>query len=384
MHLTEYVISVANKSFSRLPFNEVDALVFAQLSYYDYSVFEDGISFKEIKSHKNIFKATDLKNLRGDKIDEKMFNLVIGSKRYEDTIIKWHTLTMQKKPATQFSATTFINNDLGVIAFRGTDGTVIGWHEDLDMTYQFPIPSQVLAQRYINDVLPKMDVKDIKVVGHSKGGNIAVYAAVMTKSRYQKYISDAYNFDGPGFVQAFYDLDNYYAIKDRIHKFVPVQSSIGRMMLTMGDFKVIKSDESYVMQHWAHNWKIVGNHFEYAKETDFFSESVEESSMNVLESLSPEERRDAVSTMFEILDKTNCEYMDDITLKFDKVMICIKEYAGLKEKNANVKRFITELFKPMIKAYYEKGKETAQVKFNIKKDEIVEKVKSIFKRDDLD
>ena len=381
MHLTEYVISVANKTFSKLPFNEVDALVFAQLSYYDYSVFEDGISFKEIKSHKNIFKATDLRNLRGENTDEKMFNLVVSSKRYEETRVKWHALTMEKKLATQFSATTFINKDLGIIAFRGTDGTVIGWHEDMNMTYQFPIPSQVLAQRYINDVLSKIDVKDVKVVGHSKGGNIATFAAVMAKPKYQKLISDVYNFDGPGFVEAFYDLDSYKRIKDRLHKFIPVQSSVGRMMLTLNDFKVINSDESYVMQHWAHNWRIDGTHFEYAEGTDFFSESVEESTSNVIDALSVEERRDAVNTMFDILDKTGCEYMDDITLKLDKIRFCLKEYLGLKEKNANVKRFVTELFKPMIKAYYEKGKETAQVKFVAKKDEIVDKVKNIFKKD---
>ena len=87
MHLVDYVLSVSTKTFSQLPFNEVDALVFAQISYYDYSVFEDGISFEEIRGHKNLFKATDLKNLIG-KEDEKLFNVVIGSRDTKKQLLK--------------------------------------------------------------------------------------------------------------------------------------------------------------------------------------------------------------------------------------------------------------------------------------------------------
>ena len=251
MHLSEYVLSVSSKTFSALPFNEVDALVFAQISYYDYSVFEDGISFEEIKSHKNIIKATNLKNLIG-KEDEKLFNLVIGSKRYGKTIVKWHVANTDGTIPTQFSATTFINKHLAVVAFRGTDGTVVGWHEDMNMTYQFPIAGQVNAQKYLNKVLPNLTSYDVKVVGHSKGGNLAVYATVMALKKYQGLITGSYNFDGPGFTKAFYDLDAYINVREIVHKFIPVQSSIGRMMLDYKENKIVKSDKTYAMQHWAH------------------------------------------------------------------------------------------------------------------------------------
>ena len=381
MHLIDYVLSVSTKPFSKLPFNEVDAAVFAQISYYDYSVFEDGISFADIRGHKNIFKAIDLKNLIGND-DEKLFNLVIGSKRYQDTIVKWHVHELDHDKPTQFSATTFINKKLAVVAFRGTDGTVIGWHEDLNMTYQFPIQGQVLAQKYLNDVLPKITSYEVKVVGHSKGGNLAIYAAVMSKAKYQKYITAAYNFDGPGFVEAFYDLDAYDAIKDRIYKYIPEQSSVGRMMLTKHDYQVVQSDKTYAMQHWLHSWLVEDTHFAYAETTDFFSESIELSTTNVLENMTKDERRDAVTEMFKILDQTGCTYMDDIIKNMEGILFCLKGYVGLKEKGANVKKLVVELLKPIIKVYYEREKGIATNKISETKDLVVEKLKNLFKKDE--
>ncbi|MBE5762732.1 MAG: DUF2974 domain-containing protein [Clostridiales bacterium] len=381
MHLVDYVLSVSTKTFSQLPFNEVDALVFAQISYYDYSVFEDGISFEEIRGHKNLFKATDLKNLIG-KEDEKLFNVVIGSRRYEKTIVKNHKHILDQSIPTQFCATTFINKKKAIIAYRGTDGTVIGWNEDMNMTYQFPIEGQVLAQKYINKVLPELKSYDVKVVGHSKGGNLAIYASVMANKKYQDLISGVYNFDGPGFVEAFYALDAFSAIKDRIHKFVPVQSTVGKMMLNQGNYKVVKSDKARAMQHWAHSWLIDGTHFDYADETDFFSASAEAATDNVLVSMTKEERRDAVTEMFNILYSTECHYMDDIIKNMDGILYCLKEYIGLKERGANVKKLFLELVKPMVQSYYQKEKDIATAKFSEKKDELVEKVKNFFKKDE--
>ena len=381
MHLVDYVLYVSTKTFSQIPFNEVDALVFAQIAYYDYSVFEDGISFEEIRGHKNLFKAVDLKNLIGDE-DEKLFNVVIGSRRYEKTIVKYHKHILDKSIPTQFCATTFINKKKAIIAYRGTDGTVIGWNEDMNMTYQFPIEGQVLAQKYINKVLPELTSYDVKVVGHSKGGNLAVYASVMASKKYQDLISGVYNFDGPGFVEAFYALDAFSAIKDRIHKFVPVQSTVGKMMLNQGNYKVVKSDKALAMQHWAHSWLIDGTHFDYADETDFFSASAQAATDNVLVSMTKEERRDAVTEMFNILYSTECHYMDDIIKNIDGILYCLKEYIGLKERGANVKKLFMELVKPMVQSYYQKEKDIATAKISEKKDALLEKVKNFFKKDE--
>ncbi len=379
MHLIEYVAQNSKYSFSQKPFNEVDALVFAQISYYDYSLFEDGISFEQITNHKNVIKATSLFNLIGDN-DEKLFNLVIGSKRYKNTIVKFHEHITDKEKVTQFSATTFIlSKKKAVIAYRGTDGTVIGWNEDMNMTYMFPIPGQVLAQRYINKVLEKINIDDIIVVGHSKGGNLAIYASVMVKKKLQKKITATYNFDGPGFIEAFYSLDAYNAIAPRLHKYIPEQSSVGRMMKENQKCVVIKSDASYAMQHWTHNWLIDGNHLAKSEGTDFFSESVEISTRAVLENMTIEERKDAVDTMFEILYSTGKKYMDEITKDKNNMLYCVKEYFALKDDRENVKKLMFELLKPMLKMYSMKGKDNIETFFENLKNDIKEKIEEALK-----
>ena len=127
---------------------------------------------------------------------------------------------------------------------------------------------------------------------------------------------------------------------------------------------------------------IEGTHFDYAKDTDFFSETVELSTTNVLENMTKEERRDAVTVMFDILDKTGCKYMDDIIKNMDGILFCLKEYVALKEKGANVKKLVLELMKPFVKEYYEREKGIATQKINETKDIVVDKLRTFFKKDD--
>ena len=378
MHLVEYAAHYANRSFRDFPFNEVDALLFAQISYYNFRVFEDGISFGEIEKHPNVLKATALRNLIGNE-DEKLFNIIIGSRRYRDVIVKWHVKETDYDKVQQFSATTFIlPGKIAVIAFRGTDGTVVGWHEDMNMTYMFPIPGQSRAQMYINDVLSKLHHHDrVILTGHSKGGNLAIYAAVMADEKEQGKIKAAYNFDGPGFNDAFYGLDAYKNMSNKLHKFIPEQSSVGRMLMDEGGYKVIKSDSKYLMQHWAHNWQIEGHRFVYIDTPDFFSESIGYSTDSGLLNMTKDERKEAVTLMFDILNKTECVYMDDVVANKDNIMLLVKEYSALKDRRGNINKLVAELLKPLFRVYADKEYLAAKEIIKEKTDLLVDKVKQI-------
>ncbi len=84
----------------------------------------------------------------------------------------------------------------------GTDDTIVGWKEDFNMSYQHPIPAQIQAVSYIDEVAAQTK-KKIRIGGHSKGGNLAVYGAARCKSKFKKRIINIYNNDGPGFDEAF-------------------------------------------------------------------------------------------------------------------------------------------------------------------------------------
>ena len=203
----------------------------------------------------------------------------------------------------------------------------------------------------------------------------------MAKEKEREKIKAVYNFDGPGFTQAFYDLDAYKSMENKLYKFIPPQSAVGKMMKITNDYKVVKSDAKYMMQHWAHTWLIDGTHFDYEESTDFFSETMETSTDAVLQNMTKDERREAVTLMFEILKKTGCEYMEQIPKNKDNILLCLKEYALLKDKKGNINKLAIELLKPIIRNYADKEYTAAKDIIIEKKNLVVDKVKNYLRRD---
>lgn len=100
----------------------------------------------------------------------------------------------------QFSAITVILPDNTIyVSYRGTDNTLIGWKEDFNMSFKSHIASQISAKEYLENIAKKYPNKKIRIGGHSKGGNLAVYASIFADSEVKKRIINVYNNDGPGF-----------------------------------------------------------------------------------------------------------------------------------------------------------------------------------------
>ena len=104
---------------------------------------------------------------------------------------------------TQFAAATFQLPDghkrrkptykgTLVISFRGTDDSLIGWKEDFNMAFQYPVPAQRSASAYL-DMVARLWEGPIILVGHSKGGNLAIYAAMNADPKVRKRIQHVYS-----------------------------------------------------------------------------------------------------------------------------------------------------------------------------------------------
>ncbi|MEG0504309.1 MAG: Mbeg1-like protein, partial [Raoultibacter sp.] len=165
---------------------------------------------------------------------------------------------------TQFAAMTFIQKrDFAYVGFRGTDSSLTGWKEDFNMAFSWPIPSQEQAEHYLNAVAMHLP-KALMVGGHSKGGNLAVFAAVKAQPRVQDRIVHVYNHDGPGFKPAAFTPDDFTTVRDRITKTVPVDSIVGMLMESRGDYHVVESTAKGIMQHDPFSWQVDGTDFVYA------------------------------------------------------------------------------------------------------------------------
>ena len=122
------------------------------------------------------------------------------------------------------------------MAFRGTDGTLVGWKEDFNMSFADAVPAQLHAVEYLNRAAALPGV--LRLCGHSKGGNLAVYAAAFCEPDVQERIAAVRSFDGPGFQQAVTEREAFHRVIDRVRTYVPRASVIGLLLEHEEDYTV--------------------------------------------------------------------------------------------------------------------------------------------------
>ena len=287
------------------PLNEVDALIFSELSYIQFenivpTVGEKGnITLEEAakkyvpkEGKESIFYARY----------EKLLSAMAECPRYADLLLSNYVSIMDEEERQQFSAIHIqINPFLTFIAFRGTDETLVGWREDFDMSYKMPVPAQISAVDYVNQTTKGLFQK-YYIGGHSKGGNLAIYSAVFCETGIQNNIKAVYSFDGPGFHKRITDNEAYVKIKERIHSFVPEASVVGMLMEHEEEYKVVKSYEFTFLQHEGLSWCVDGTKFETAESLDEFSNNISVTLKSWLAKAEYEDRKVMVNALFDILE----------------------------------------------------------------------------------
>ena len=289
MYLNGYIREFGKYSFEEHPFNDVDALVFAELSYLNLDlVLNKEIDGSILLKNIDLSNIDDLVKQQSDtKKNKVMLPLMMKSKRYKDIIIKDVAFKNDNHDVCQFYAMTIFFENKMYISFRGTDLTLRGWKEDLDMAYNKLVPGHVEALRYINKIINKYD-NHYYVGGHSKGGNLAVYAAYFKKIEEDNRLIKVYSFDGPGFFDENLteEIINSELAK-KIIKYVPRESVVGIVLKHTKIAKIVDAQSVGVFQHDPFNWKINDKgHFVILPRRSVISLISEKSLNNWLDSLS--------------------------------------------------------------------------------------------------
>ncbi|MCR4788790.1 MAG: DUF2974 domain-containing protein [Lachnospiraceae bacterium] len=272
-NIISYITEFGDRSLEEMPFNEVDSLVLCQLAYLDFSEYVGGIEERNTP-----VPVTDIGNdgdwekilkgywYRSD--NKKLFLGFISSERFKDTRLNYYVNITSEDEDLQFSAVTFILPDKSVyIAYRGTDATLVGWKEDLKLAYSEPVRAQELSVDYL-DRVSSYFTGQFRIGGHSKGGNLAVYAAMFGRSDCRKRITDIYDHDGPGFRPEIVKEGHYASIKNKIHKYIPRSSIVGILLETGSDYHVVECWSVGTFQHNTYRWKSKNGAFVYSKMTD--------------------------------------------------------------------------------------------------------------------
>ena len=237
-----------------------------------------------------------------------------------------------------------IDNRLTYIAFRGTDDTLVGWKEDFNMSFLSPVPSQKDAVRYIDTTVQRSEGKLI-IGGHSKGGNLAVYASVFARPSVKKRIITVYNNDGPGFDSDFVKHPDYLAILPKIKSIVPYGSVVGMLLNHDGDYEVVKSSQSGLMQHDSMSWQVIGPDFETEQELSPKSKRLNAALSAWIDGLTREQRAEFVDTLFSLVTASGAKNLSEIsTARFKNINAVLKSFRELdKSERAMILKIFASL-----------------------------------------
>ncbi len=323
MHVSiqDYLEWRGDLPFANVELNEVDALIFTWLIYFtmedlrEKGVSASGMSIRQVYEtyEKEFGPPKDIDPMSKPFPVENaglLFKLAAETDRFGNTLIEDFVEISGKLSGAQFAAGSFLTGDgRRVVVYRGTDTTVSGWKENCRMAYEENIPAQLLAVAYLEK--QPMD-RPLVVCGHSKGGNLAMYAAIKCREKTEALIHSVYNFDGPGFCFEWQNTEKYARMKDRMFTIVPEDSIIGMLLGHDDNYTVIASEMSSFLQHNAFCWHVRRSQFVRAESRSKLSFAFEAAIGEWLGELDLKGRRDVVLKLFAVVEELGYPDFRDI------------------------------------------------------------------------
>ncbi|MEG2596240.1 MAG: DUF2974 domain-containing protein [Ruthenibacterium sp.] len=336
------------------PFNQVDSLVLAQFCYTHLNGLaptpEDAVPPMPLK---NLLKAEHFKamfqGLLAPDSNQKLLMALAASPRYREIGLHEYVDLHNDSTIEQFAAMTFfLPDDTLYIAFRGTDTSFLGWKEDFNMAYVCPVPSQTASLVYLRGVAQKHAEKPLRLGGHSKGGNLAVYAAMTVENIVKDQIKAVYSHDGPGFQQEMLAGSNFAAVQTRIQKTLPQSSLIGMLLQSNEPYRVVKSAKiGGLLQHDPFSWEVQDGDFVYLpKLTD--SAVYRNTTLDAwLATLTEEKRSTLIAALFQIIDASGATTFADFAANWQKDIPAMLK--ALTQIDKETRDDVTEVLKELVK-----------------------------------
>lgn len=262
-NIMDYISWRGDLSFEQSQFNEVDNLILACFSYVNLDGIsavtkQKGIGLKKLT--KEFMKLHTMKELEADKsfirLAPFMMMEMAKSVRFGKCVVRNYVNDIVTEAEQQFAAMEIVLEDgTSYVSFRGTDDTIIGWKEDFNLSTGV-VPAQKRAIEYLQKISEHTDGM-LRVGGHSKGGNLAIYGSVMCKSAHEK-ILEIYSNDGPGFSREFQELPETKEMMPKIIRIIPEYSIIGTILEHEKEPVIVASSSKGLLQHDAFSWEVQG------------------------------------------------------------------------------------------------------------------------------
>ena len=334
--------------FSRDPVNDVDALIFSGLSYIHYGdgdLFGNDVSVTLREAAEAFFALEDCEDRVRVKNDLALLQAAAQTERFGNAKLFLYRDLFIPEQETQFAAMTFLLDDgSAFLAFRGTDHTLVGWKEDFNMTFQQTIPAQRLAAQYTREVAME-HTGPLYLGGHSKGGNLAVFAAARSSPTVRSRIVRVYNSDGPGFTKYLMGDPGYLAMVPRIRTCIPQSSVIGMLLEHEEPYTVIRSKTVGILQHDLYSWEVLGKDFIPVQEITDSSQFVDATIKTWFADMTNQERNQLVDVMFTLLGTGGVDNAVDIFHPRN-----IRNYLKTLSNDVNMRRILSTEFLSLVEA----------------------------------
>lgn len=348
--ILDYLREYGDYTLEEKPFGEVDSLVLSQFSYLKFDLLAPapGEDRPAVDLH-DLFVHEAYDSLYGDeRYREDNTALFLGmyhGKRFRNTKVWNYVNRIDLETETQFSAVTFgLSNGVCYVAYRGTDETIVGWKEDLNLAFSEPVEGQRMSVAYLEQAAADME-GGFYVGGHSKGGNFATYACMNCSGDVRRRILAVYDHDGPGFRPEVREKSAYDEIADRIHKTIPHSSLVGMLLYADGDYRVVESKTIGLAQHNPYTWLIEDDHFRFVSELYAGRRFWDETLNQWILSLPQDQMRTFVDTFYQVALASETDNLIDFSANwFQSIQ---KIGAALKEIDSQTGRVIIQIMKSL-------------------------------------
>ena len=361
-NIFDYLKWRGDLTFSQDPPNAVDALVFSSLAYIRYGAGVEADPETPVtlqKAAEDFLTLDSFETRCRVQKDLELLHAAVSTIRFGQSQICMYRDTLIPEQETQFAAMTFLLDDGSMfLAFRGTDNTLVGWKEDFNMTFQQTIPAQRLAVQYTRDVAMEY-LRPMHLGGHSKGGNLAVFAAARSSPMIRQRIIQVFNHDGPGFTQYLMGDPGYVAMVPKIRTCVPQSSVIGMLLEHEEPYTVIRSKSVGLLQHDPYTWDVLGKEFVQVEEITEGSQFVDATIKTWFADMTNQERGQLVDVMYALLGSGGAENVYELLHPRN-----LKTYIKTLSSDENLRRVLSSEFTALVeaarktKARFEEDRET--------------------------
>ncbi len=319
-NIIDYLAWRGDIALVQSPFNEVDSLILSVLSYLPFdgivpSAFDrNGVRIAEAQAafaERQASRDASLMPVRSDN-DVRLLAALADSPRFAAMRLTGYTSVFDEARQEQFAALTIRTGDgANYISFRGTDHSLVGWKEDFNMSFMTPVPAQRDAVAYLERAAKRL-WGPIRVGGHSKGGNLAVYASAFCGRRIQRRIVAVYNNDGPGFDESVIATDGFQAVGERLRAYVPQSSIIGMLLEHAEQYAIVHSVQKGIMQHDPYSWSVLGREFVVMDKVTNTSLFIDKTLKDWIGGMEPSQRAQFINALYEILAATDIKDLTEL------------------------------------------------------------------------